>query len=263
MRIASSTLLAALFAGCLATAQSLQSQVLQTTSGTGFRGAPYSARETTVDMKTTADGTRYTNTYVNLLWRDAEGRTRQEHLEKSRSGADIHSVVITDPVAGVYLKWSFGDESMQKVMTIWPLPARQRVTAPPPDQSNAAAHSPDALSKSEPRPCGAGCTIQTERLAAQEINGIYAEGRRTTRSFKAGTAENGQDLVVTVVNEIWISPELGIIVRHITDDSRTGRNATEVTEIVRGDPDPALFTAPDGYRWRDMRSGSATSESLP
>lgn len=261
MYISSWAVLVALGAGSIVVAQTLPSSVLQTTSGTGFTGAPYSAKETTVEVKTAANGARYTNTYVTLLWRDAEGRTRQEHLEKSPSGIDIRSVIITDPVDGVYLKWSFGDDSMKKVMTIWPLPARQRVTSPPPGQSSLSLDTaPNSPPASGPRSCGSGCTWETEKLASQQINGVYAEGTRTTRTFKAGTTENGRDLVVSVVSELWVSPDLGIIVRHINDDPRTGRVATDVTDIVRSDPDPALFTAPEGYEVRDMRQRSAPQQ---
>src|ERR1035438_413455 len=48
---------------------------LQTTSGTGFAGAPYSGKETTVKVQTLTDGTTTTETFVELIWRDADGRT--------------------------------------------------------------------------------------------------------------------------------------------------------------------------------------------
>ena len=260
MRIASIAILTSFLFGAACSGQTLPASPLQTTSGTGFTGAPYSGKETSVDVKTAADGTRYTNTYVMYLWRDAEGRTRQERPEKSPSGIDIHSVIITDPVGGVYLKWSYGDESMPKVMTIWPLAERQQVRAPAANQYAYATAPQYTPSSSAPRSCGNGCTVETDRLSLQPINGIRAFGTRTTRTFKAGTAENGQDLVVTVANEVWLSPDLAIIVCHINEDPRTGRAETDVTDIVPGDPDPSLFAAPEGYEVRDMRSRAAGTE---
>jgi hypothetical protein len=260
VRIASIAILTSFLLGAACPSQPPPSSPLQTTSGTGFTGAPYSGTETTVDIKTAADGTRYSNTNVMYLWRDAEGRTRQEHLEKSPSGIEIHSVIITDPIAGVYLKWSYGDESMPKVMTIQPLAERQRVRAPAANQYAYATTSQYAPSSGAPRSCGNGCTVETERLAPQAINGVNSFGTRTTRTFKAGTAENGQSLVVTVTNELWISPDLAIIVRHINDDGRTGQSETDVTDVERVDPDPSLFAAPEGYQVRDMRPRAADIE---
>ena len=257
MRIASIAILTSFLLGAACPGQTPTSSVLQTTSGTGFTGAPYSGKETTVDMKTATDGTRYSNTYVTYLWRDGEGRTRQEHLGKSPSGIDIHSAIITDPVNGVYLKWSYGDESMPRVMTIWPLAERQQVRAPAANQYAYATGPQYAPSSSGPRPCGNGCTMETEKLALQPINGVNAFGTLTTRTFAAGTAENGRNLVVTVTNELWLSPDLAIIVRHINDDPRTGRSETDVTDVVPGDPDPSLFVAPEGYEVRDMRPRAA------
>jgi hypothetical protein len=260
MRIASIAILTSFLFGAACPSQTPTSSVLQTSSGTGFTGAPYSGKETTANTKTAADGTRYSNTYVTYLWRDAEGRTRQERPEKSPAGVDIRSVIITDPVAGVYLKWSYGDESMPKVMTIWPLAERQLARAPAADQYAYATAPQYTPSNGAARSCGNGCTVETDRLALQPINGVSAFGTRTTRTFKAGTAENGQDLVVTVTNEVWLSPDLALIVRHINDDPRTGRSETDVTDIVPGDPDPGLFAAPEGYEVRDMRPRAAGTE---
>jgi hypothetical protein len=55
-----------------------------------------------------------------------------------------------------------------------------------------------------------------------------------------------------VTSETWTSPDLKITVRQITDDPRSGKVTTELTNITRTDPDPALFQAPEGYTVRDM-----------
>ena len=77
-----------------------QTVPLQTTSGTGFTGAPYSGKETTVKVQMLTDGTKTTTTFVEYVWRDAEGRTRRELIRNDNSGAQYRSVIITDPVAG-------------------------------------------------------------------------------------------------------------------------------------------------------------------
>ena len=89
-----------------------------------------------------------------------------------------------------------------------------------------------------------------EDLGARTINGIDAKGRRTTETFPAGSFGNDQPL--TVSHEVWMSPELGLPVLQIDDDPRTGVRTTELTEIERGEPDPALFQPPEGYTIKDQ-----------
>jgi hypothetical protein len=210
---------------------------LQTTSGTGFSGAPYSGRATTVKVQTLTDGTRTTETFVELLWRDAEGRTRREMIRHDDSGAEYRSIIITDPVGGMYLKWDDNDKAASRVMYIWPVTPAQRVTAPP---------SPVNQGKVETRP-----DFRNEILTPQEINGVYAVGSRWNRTIRLeGEISNR---VIEVTNELWISPDLRIIMRHIHDDPRSGKEDTEVTDVVRGDPDSALFQAPEGYAVVDRR----------
>jgi hypothetical protein len=236
------------FAVCLAFApvsfaQSRPQPVpLQTTSGTGFSGAPYSGKETTVKVQTLSDGTTTNETFVELVWRDALGRTRREMIRHADSGAEYRSIIITNPVGGIYLKWEEGNPSTRRVVSIWPVTPAQRVTAPPasvapsPTNPAATASTPD---------------FQREVLPPQEINGVYAEGTRTTRTIRLEGESSGR--VIQVTNELWLSPDLKIIVRHIHDDPRSGTETTNVTGVVRGDPDPSLFLAPQGYETADHR----------
>ena len=214
---------------------------LQTTSGTGFSGAPYSGKATTVKEKTLTDGTRTTETFVELLWRDAEGRIRRELIRHTDSGVEYRSIVITDPVGGVRLVWDDNEETPRRVVGLWPLPLNQRVTAPPaPVNQGKAVSRPD---------------FQSEILTPQEINGVYAVGSHWRRTIRLeGEISNR---VIEVTNELWISPDLRIIARHIHDDPRTGKETTDVTDVVRGDPDPALFQAPEGYTVVDHRPANS------
>jgi hypothetical protein len=63
-----------------------------------------------------------------------------------------------------------------------------------------------------------------------------------------------------VINELWTSPDLRIIIRHNMDDPRTGTSTTNLTEVVRGDPDPSLFQPPEGYAVADHRVKAAQSQ---
>jgi hypothetical protein len=205
----------------------------QTTSGTGFTIAPYSGKETTVTVRMLTDGTTAKQTSVQLLWRDAEGRTRRELIQHTISGAEYRSIVVTDPVAEVYVKWEIGNPNARRVVSIWPITPALRATTPAPSSSPG-----DAATVSRP-------DFQKETLTPQYINGVYAEGTRTTRTVRLEEDNGGR--LIKVTNELWISPDLKIIVRHVMDDPRSGISTTDVTDVVRGDPDPALFQAPEGY----------------
>ena len=243
MRVAIWPIAALLVLSPVSFAQSASGPIpLQTSSGTGFTGAPYSGRETTVTEKTLSDHTTTTQTFVQLLWRDASGRTRREMIRHTETGEEYRSVIITDPVAGVYLKWQAGDMSALKVASIWPLASAQKVTA-------TAGSEPASLMNP-----GSGVSrpgYLREVLTPQTINGEYAQGTRTTRTIRLD--EEDSNRVIEVSNELWISPELRIIMRHVTIDPRTGKSTTEMSDVVRGDPDPGLFQAPDGYQVVDHR----------
>jgi hypothetical protein len=218
--------------------QTTEPAPLQTTSGTGFTIAPYSGKETTVTVRMLADGTTSKQTSVQLLWRDAEGRTRRELIQHTVSGAEYRSIVVTDPVAEVYVKWETGNPNARRVVSIWPITPGLRATTPAPSGSpgNAATVAASGVSRPD---------FQRETLTPQYINGVYAEGTRTTRTVRLEEDNGGR--LIKVTNELWISPDLKIIVRHILDDPRSGISTTDVTDVVRGDPDPALFQAPEGY----------------
>jgi hypothetical protein len=247
MRIASFMMLAALGMGPFVLSQTPASLPLQTTSGTGFTAAPYSATETTAHASITPAGEVYGSSTVVLLWRDSAGRTREEHIGQDASGAETRSVIVKDPVAGVFLKWTVSKASPNPVATIWPMPPNQQTTAPVPPQTDSTA--PAVVTT----PCGDGCQVKSEIIEPKLVNGIACIGRQITRTFKAGVTDTGQVQMATVRNETWIAPDLRIIVRHVSDDSTSGIMESNLTSIVRGEPAASLFVVPPGYQVRDMR----------
>jgi TonB family protein len=120
-------------------------------------------------------------------------------------------------------------------------PGARPAQAPMPLPRNAALPSAGSFGSQNSK---------TEELPAGSIAGLYVTGVRTTTTIPAGTAGNERD--ITVTSETWTSPDLKITVRQITDDPRSGKVTTELTDITRTDPDPALFQAPEGYAVRDM-----------
>jgi hypothetical protein len=92
-----------------------------------------------------------------------------------------------------------------------------------------------------------------EKLLPQTIEGVMAEGTRTTVTIPAGEFENEKPLVIT--HEEWYAPELHMIVLMKHNDPRFGETNFRLTNILRGDPAPELFQLPSGYRVVDKRSG--------
>jgi hypothetical protein len=85
----------------------------------------------------------------------------------------------------------------------------------------------------------------TEDLPPQNIEGVYATGRRTTRTIPAGQIGNDKDIVV--MEEVWYSPDLQMNVMTKHSDPRTGENTYRLTNINRAEPDPSLFQVPPDY----------------
>ncbi|MBI5279005.1 MAG: hypothetical protein HY854_21400 [Burkholderiales bacterium] len=86
----------------------------------------------------------------------------------------------------------------------------------------------------------------TAALPAETIEGLKAEGKRTTWTIPAGRIGNEKPIVA--VREVWTSPELGITLRTRESDPLAGEESYRVHNIVRGEPDPALFRVPADYR---------------
>lgn len=86
---------------------------------------------------------------------------------------------------------------------------------------------------------------KTESLGKQTIEGVEAEGTRTTTTIPAGKIGNERD--IDIVSERWYSPELQVVVMTKQDDPRTGTNVYRLTNISRGEPARTLFEVPADY----------------
>jgi hypothetical protein len=98
--------------------------------------------------------------------------------------------------------------------------------------------------------------VEREQLGGKTIAGVYAEGIRITRTIPEGA--EGNDRPIVRMNETWRSSELRITLYSVNSDPRTGTRATEVTDLDRGEPDPAVFQAPEGYEVKDQTTPAST-----
>lgn len=87
---------------------------------------------------------------------------------------------------------------------------------------------------------------KTEELGSRDIEGVTAEGTRRVTTIPEGSI--GNERPIEIVYESWFSKELGLVVYSKHSDPRFGEQTYRVTNIVRSEPDPSLFTVPHGYK---------------
>ncbi|HEV2802731.1 MAG TPA: energy transducer TonB [Pyrinomonadaceae bacterium] len=90
-----------------------------------------------------------------------------------------------------------------------------------------------------------------ESLGKQLIEGVEAEGTRTTVTFPAGMI--GNERAINIVSERWYSPELQTVVLSKHSDPRFGETTYRLTNINRGEPSRTLFEVPSDYTVKEGR----------
>lgn len=85
----------------------------------------------------------------------------------------------------------------------------------------------------------------TEELGTTTIQGVEARGTRTTWTTPAGRI--GNDAPLVRVSESWWSTTLGLLLREVSDDPRSGKYDRELVSIDQGEPAASAFQPPDGY----------------
>jgi hypothetical protein len=240
------------------------------------KGAPYSAEAATEIVQTLADGNRIVRQTSASISRDSRGRVRREQTLAAVGtmivAGEQPTVTISDPESGTFYVL---DQRLQ-IAVRHRTPQNQKFTAglrPPgnamfrtfgtegPGESGVVTALPRGpvfgvtVSSAEPalsavmigpgRPPGAPVP-KVESLGRREIEGITAEGTRTTMTIPSGAIGNERALENT--SERWFSPDLRIVILSDSVDPRFGKTTYQVTRIIRDEPDSALFEVPAGYR---------------
>lgn len=100
--------------------------------------------------------------------------------------------------------------------------------------------SPAQDAKSAPK-----YAINTERFNNQLVEGILCEGTRKVTTIPVGAI--GNDRPIETVSETWYSPELSMIILSKRSDPRFGESTYRVTNIIRAEPESALFQVSPDY----------------
>jgi hypothetical protein len=88
-----------------------------------------------------------------------------------------------------------------------------------------------------------------QQLGTKVVEGVQADGTRTTLTIPAGQIGNVN--AIQIVDEVWRSPELQVIVHSEHSDPRMGTTVYSLQNISRSDPSPALFQVPADYTVTD------------
>ena len=91
--------------------------------------------------------------------------------------------------------------------------------------------------------------VKTESLGAKTVEGVLADGTRTTITIPAGQV--GNELPLQTVIESWYSPDLQTVVLSKRSDPRSGETVTRYTNINRAEPAHSLFEVPADYKVAD------------
>ena len=100
-----------------------------------------------------------------------------------------------------------------------------------------------------------------EDLGKQLIDGIETEGTHDSIVYNPGVF--GNDRRMTVENEFWYSPQLGINLLSIRTDPRIGKQTFTVTSVIRAEPDSALFELPAGFKVVDRQQPASSPQPNP
>ena len=195
-------------------------------------GLPYTADQTVQTIQHLANGMALTHQMTGHVYRSADGLERLEGTFPPTDPAQ------TDPVTMVCIidrskHTATLLNSKLKTATVTPLPEKSTVifTFLPLPNSQTPTISKESL--------------VTTDLGKRTQNMMDLVGKRVTGTILPGKVGNAQALNVTT--EIWVAPQLKLIVKQVESNPVTGERTFEVTNIRNEEPDPALFKVPDGY----------------
>jgi len=231
--------------------------------GKVVKGAPYSAQAITESVQTLADGNRIVRKTTASIYRDSEGRTRQDQTVGNVGpyavmGEPRQTIFINDPVSGINYILDARDKTARKFSFSRRGPAGEREQKAV--VSVEAATSPaGAEPRKRPMPMmrertwvGGEGTFniplkepKTESLGKQVMEGVEVEGTRETITIAAGAI--GNELPIQIVSERWYSPELQVVVMRKHTDPMVGENTYRLTGINRNEPAHLLFEPPGDY----------------
>jgi hypothetical protein len=233
--------------------------------------APFSADAETEFTQVLGDGNRIERRYSSMVTRDSHGRTRREQEialvgPLAVDGPSPRLITIVDPVAGH--SYTLDDKqrmAFRNPVAMAGLRAAHGIgfgtangTPLAWTSSTATAKPQIAVAPTQGQRVfigdAAAAKVTTESLGTRSIEGVVAEGTRTTSTIPAGAI--GNVLPIEVVSERWYSKELQMAVLISRRDPRSGDSIYRLRNIVKTEPPQDLFTVPPDYQVKDGALGA-------
>lgn len=215
-------------------------------------GAPFSGVRSQQSARNFVDGNRIDRGGSVRLFRDGLGRTRVERetpAEVLAANPRMEPVQITinDAVSGE--RYVLHPQTKTAMVFKGGAPHAMPLASQPPDLFvTFARHLFGANDPGWSKPVS---------LGEKSIDGVRAVGSRSQYTIPIGLIDNEKPILLTV--EQWFSPELGMLVQKSARASLGGEFRFEVENIVKGEPDPALFSIPADYSRAEVGNISAAA----
>ncbi len=219
-------------------------------------GHPFSAISFVKTVRNLPNGKQQFLRYDNLpfqIARDSQGRVRIQDVNgvgceppTTLIFAPCHawSVYVFDPAMRILTKWVEGDVAGDGAVRV--------------NLSNQQVKSGETSTSVMPedhyQPDETATSVTTAKLGEKMIGKIRATGVRTTVVYPAGYS--GNKTPITIIHEVWISKEMGLIVR-VIDGNPQGEETIAGLKCVSLSPDLESFEPPAGrriFRWYDKKS---------
>jgi hypothetical protein len=223
--------------------------------GRVVKNAPYSADVVTETTQTLSDGNHIRQSSTAKVYRDTEGRTRREQSLNALGGLAPSSnlpqvVFINDPVAG--FNYALNPQNRTATKSTWARPGR----------GGEAQGSSQQMARLRQGPGGAARqNVKTESLGRQTIEGVPADGTRTTMTIAAGQWGNEQP--IQIVTERWYSPDLQTVVLSKRTDPRMGESVSKLANISRSEAPSSLFEPPADYKVAEAGNRTGRPAAAP
>jgi len=216
-------------------------------------GQPFSAVKYAHQVKILPNGKQQfirNERYPTQIARDADGRVmmqivQTDHLVDECDHLEMlvppvcpdWSVFVVDPVAQTDTHWPEGERAGHIVID-FPL-SRNRL--------EEAAHATGDLPDVPPNFSDEDGEVSTADLGDKTVEGVQAHGVRTTLRYTKN--ESGAPIHVTRIHEVWIAPEMRLIIR-VVDGDPNGVETVWGLEKISLSPEAALFQPPPDYEWQ-------------
>jgi hypothetical protein len=213
--------------------------------------APFSAQVIVENTRTLANGVHISEKSAGALYRDSQGRVRHE---KPRDG-NAEIAIIDDPVAGVQYRLHL----FQHTVTQFSYNDTETASNPEREARRRAEEAERAIKTSNEasnlKKSREGVSEpKTESLGVQMIEGVQAQGQRSTRTVAAGAM--GNDKEFDIVQETWYSPALQMVVMFKMTNPARGDLTMRLANINQSEPAHSLFEPPSDFTAAEKTEGS-------